>query len=410
MATLARWQRTIVDDAGNVLPGASVEVRLESTGALAPLFSDRAGTLGIGNPIAADGSGFAAFHVAGGAYQIVATSGAFTQTWRYVAMGTVAEYDVEQLPATVQPQGRLTLTAGVSIMTTDVASASVVRYTPAVGRFCPIWNVARGAFLSIDMGGELSQAMSDATKSPAAAVANKNYDMLTWLDGVTPRCTRSAAWAGGDPNTQRGTGAGTPEREFLNGLWVNKFDVTNGPPARTGTVVGTIRTNGDSPPGVDMKFGTLGAGGGMATLGVSNAFNQVLMRCFVRDSTPSWTYSSATPRKANNSDTNRIQFVSWAPDNVISVISRQYASIVGGVSPLAQAAGGWGLDTTAAYQRLDTIIPPGAMFTVFNASGLILPQEGFHFISLMESSDGSNNVTYIANNEQLQGIEAVFSA
>lgn len=90
---LARWQRTIVDDEGNVLPLAAVEVRNEATGNLAPLKSDRAGASGIANPGTADAEGFFSFHVTGGAYQIIATSGAFTQTWRYVAIGTAAETD-----------------------------------------------------------------------------------------------------------------------------------------------------------------------------------------------------------------------------------------------------------------------------------------------------------------------------
>lgn len=92
--TLARYQFTVTDDEGNVIPAASVEVRVEATGArLAVLYSDRNGTTPMGNPFAADGEGFAAFHVAGGAYRITATSGAFTRTFRYVAVGLAQESD-----------------------------------------------------------------------------------------------------------------------------------------------------------------------------------------------------------------------------------------------------------------------------------------------------------------------------
>lgn len=91
---LARWQRTITDDEGNVLPAAQITVRREATGTpLATLYSNRGGTTPIANPFAADSEGFAAFHVAGGAYQITATSGAFSRTWRYVAIGLAAESD-----------------------------------------------------------------------------------------------------------------------------------------------------------------------------------------------------------------------------------------------------------------------------------------------------------------------------
>jgi hypothetical protein len=94
---LARYQFTVVDDAGNVQDGASVTVRAETVGnPLASLFSDRAGVVATGNPVTADSEGYAAFHVAGGAYMITATKGSFTRTWRYVAIGTLAEQDSDE--------------------------------------------------------------------------------------------------------------------------------------------------------------------------------------------------------------------------------------------------------------------------------------------------------------------------
>lgn len=97
---LARWQRTIVDDAGNILPNAQVTVRRETAGTpLATLKSDRSGLVGMSNPFNADGQGFAAFHVTGGAYQITATLGPFSITWRYVAVGTASETDAGVIPA-----------------------------------------------------------------------------------------------------------------------------------------------------------------------------------------------------------------------------------------------------------------------------------------------------------------------
>ena len=92
--SLARWQATIVDDQGNVLPSASVTVRREVAGSpLATIYSDRDGTTSPGNPFTADTDGFAAFHVPGGAYRIDATSGAFSRTWRYVGIGLSSEQD-----------------------------------------------------------------------------------------------------------------------------------------------------------------------------------------------------------------------------------------------------------------------------------------------------------------------------
>ena len=91
---LARWQATIVDEAGNILNGASVEVRREDLGnSLANLFTDRAGVVPTGNPITADSEGFAFFHVVGGSYRITATKAGFSKEWRYVPIGLGAETD-----------------------------------------------------------------------------------------------------------------------------------------------------------------------------------------------------------------------------------------------------------------------------------------------------------------------------
>ncbi len=91
---LARYQFTVTDEAGNVIPSASVEVRREDSGSpIALLYSDRAGATPIGNPITADADGFAAFHVIGGAYRITATAGGFSRVWRYVGIGLAAESD-----------------------------------------------------------------------------------------------------------------------------------------------------------------------------------------------------------------------------------------------------------------------------------------------------------------------------
>lgn len=117
MADHARWQATIVDSAGNVVPAASVEVREEEPGAaLISLYSDREGLTPIGNPVTADSSGFIAFYAAGGNYRIDATLGAFTRTWRDVALGTAAEKDYDDLVATFMAQGKHTIWIPASAM------------------------------------------------------------------------------------------------------------------------------------------------------------------------------------------------------------------------------------------------------------------------------------------------------
>jgi hypothetical protein len=101
---MARWEETIVDEAGNILALPTIEVKREIAGQpIALLFSDRAGSIAIGNPFVGNADGSAAFHVAGGAYQVTISKGAFVKVLRYVRVGTAGEKDVDQvgIPAAV---------------------------------------------------------------------------------------------------------------------------------------------------------------------------------------------------------------------------------------------------------------------------------------------------------------------
>lgn len=97
--TMARYQFTVTDEAGNIVPNAHIEVRREQPGQpLAALKSNRAGTSALTNPFDADADGYAGFHVAGGAFQIRAylgPSGAptFERIYPYVPIGLAAETD-----------------------------------------------------------------------------------------------------------------------------------------------------------------------------------------------------------------------------------------------------------------------------------------------------------------------------
>lgn len=97
--SLAVYNRTARDGAGNVVPGAHVEVRSEIPGQpLVALYSDRAGTVGIGNPFDADANGDFTFYVVGGAYQVRVYTGASgspttEKILRHEAIGLNAESD-----------------------------------------------------------------------------------------------------------------------------------------------------------------------------------------------------------------------------------------------------------------------------------------------------------------------------
>jgi hypothetical protein len=105
MANLGRWQSFITDNSGAIISGATVTVRDESTGNLAVLYSDRAGTVLAGNPVYSDGNGYVYFHAASSAYRIQVTSGSYTADLRYVVIGVTAGegINVDQADAAANP-------------------------------------------------------------------------------------------------------------------------------------------------------------------------------------------------------------------------------------------------------------------------------------------------------------------
>lgn len=142
------------------------------------------------------------------------------------------------------PPGRLTLTSGAPIPTTDVTAATTVYYTPYIGDRIPV--PTAGGWVLVPFA-ELSQLATDTTKSPGAVVNNSNYDMFVWLDGTTLRCTRGPTWNAGavaGSDNARGTGAGSTDLVRLNGRLVNANAISNGPAAQRGLYVGTVRSNG----------------------------------------------------------------------------------------------------------------------------------------------------------------------
>jgi hypothetical protein len=126
--TLARYNLRATDASGNVIAGASVEVRLEVPGApLAALKSDRDGTVAESNPLTTDANGRAAFYVVGGFYKITVTSGAFSDEMRYVGIGLAQGSDDISTGLT---EREVTASGTVTVTNTD---ADIILINKTVG-------------------------------------------------------------------------------------------------------------------------------------------------------------------------------------------------------------------------------------------------------------------------------------
>jgi len=274
------------------------------------------------------------------------------------------------------PQGRLTLLSGTPVMTTSQISKGTVYYTPYAGQFAPLYDGTK--FVVTDLGGELSQATTDATKSPAAVVAAKNYDMFVWDDAGTKRCTRGPAWSS---DTARGTGAGTTELEMLTGIYVNKNAITNGPVARRGTYVGSIHVHTDAL--VWFQFGSLALNGGLGHIGVWNCYNRALVNMMVQDTNATWTYSSNVWRAANGQTSWAVYFISGLAEDSWKA---RHAGLAGSsASGYANRAVGYDSTTTpSGVSWLNQIFSSGiSTDSYFAATSL-----GWHFAQALEMASG----------------------
>ena len=297
----------------------------------------------------------------------------------------------------VAPQGRLTLTSGVSYLTTDVTGALTVFYTPAVGNQIPIFDGVSAFAMSTFA--ELSQTLADATKSPAAAVANSNYDLFVWSNAGVITLSRGPKWTS---DTARGAGAGTTELTLLNGFNVNANAIANGPAANLGTYVGTIRT--DATPACNMMFlPAAAAGGSINRLDVWNAFNRADVITVNRDSTLSWTYNSTVLRAKDNNANNSTKFIVGLAGDGFLALNRMRGFHSSGAGTFI----GWGLDST-------TVLAPGAAGTSWNSSGVGTGQTntcqygamaplGFHFVCPLESAESATST--FDNADTLAGLQ-----
>ncbi len=296
-----------------------------------------------------------------------------------IAVAT-ADGSVGAYKKAITPGGRLTLATATPVMTTDQAGQTTVYYTPYLHDIIELYDGS--GWLPYQFT-ELSQATTDASKSPAAVANNSNYDIFVWNDAGTLRATRGPAWTS---DTARGTGAGTTELEMVEGRMVNKIAITNGPAARRGVYVGTVRSNGSAQ--IDWKLGSAASGGGAAVIGVWNMYNRVKVVTNSQDTDDSWTYQSTTPRAMNNSLGNRVSMVIGLDED--GVEATQLTHVLSSATEGAAVA--IGLDSTSSVSSKSS--KAAAASSAFEAVSVRYagnPGIGFHYLQALEFCSGAVN-------------------
>lgn len=198
--------------------------------------------------------------------------------------------NVTTLPLSSQrlAQGRLTLTSGVPVTTSDVLAATTLYYTPYEGNVISIFNGTK----SVDY------TFAETSLSLAAATAGVNYDIFGYINaGVL--ALESVAWAS------------DTARAVAISRGVDGYLVKTSNPQRR--LLGTIRTTtaGQTEDSTAKRF-------------VNNLYNEVPRPISVYDSTASWSTSGAVDRIWNNNVANKAEFVRCVAETPVHFAGQAY--------------------------------------------------------------------------------------
>lgn len=307
------------------------------------------------------------------------------------------------IPTTTTPQGRLTLVTGVPVMVSDQTAKTIVYYAPYIGNIVPLYDGSR--FLSTTFT-QLTLTLNTSDNLSATV-----YDIFVYSVAGVVSIGTGPAWTS---TTARGTGAATTELQQTNGLWVNKNAIVlrnNGVASSSisisqATYVGTIYCTANGQTGVAYQPAAANNGTNNI-LGLYNAYNRLGVKAICRDNTNSWTYTSATLRAANASNSNRISFVDGLQQSHVRVTynSGMSVSTTGTVS----AGIAIGLDSTNT-QASGNVSGQMSLANTQTACTFYdgLPQLGFHFIQALETNNsGAGTSTFgnqAGNGQQYQGL------
>jgi hypothetical protein len=266
------------------------------------------------------------------------------------------------LPTGVNPNslcdGRLTLTTGVPVTTSNVTAATNVYFTPYKGEYISLYNGATWDVLTFT---ELAIAVPGTT--------NTIYDVFCYNNSGTPTL-ELAAWTN---DTTRSTAI-----VFQDGVYVKSGDATR-------RYLGSFRTTGVSGQTEDSTSNRF----------LWNYYNRVHRAMRAVDATASWTYSVNAYRQARASTANQLNFIVGVAEDMVSAFVMAMAS--NSTTAFNSVLVGIGLDSTSANSAQTLIIGQ-----CNSATGNAFPQAmyedivpaGRHFLAWLERGAGANVQTW----------------
>ena len=258
----------------------------------------------------------------------------------------------------IEPGGRLTLTTGVPVTTSDVTSSTSVFYTPYKGNLIPLWTGSAWA----------ATAFTEVTLALGTLTSGKPYDVFGFLNSGSLN-TELLAWTNG---TTRATAI-----TLQDGAYCKSGDHTR-------LYLGTFYTISTTA--------TADAGTGSSKVGgkrfLWNMYNRVLRSSLMSDTGADWVYATATWRVENGSTapTGCNELVVGLSIDCANVDYRQTVALLG--INTNRASAGVGIDSSTSPSGVQqgafssnsggySIAPVAGSF-----AGLLAP--GYHFVAALE--------------------------
>jgi hypothetical protein len=231
-----------------------------------------------------------------------------------------------------------TLSIGAGPAWSQAATITVTIATPAVVSWTA-HGLVEGDPVVFTTSGALPTGITAGTvyfvgRSPGANSFNISTTVANAAAGtfVATSGSQSGTHTATNGTRQRGTGAGTTELQLKNGIWTNKNSITlkngagagtSGIAANTATFLGSAYMTANGQTG-QVVYPATASGGSNNILALSNAYNTVPIRSFLRDS-GSWTVTSATSQSLNQSTANRFTFLDCLGNAYTTASGRLYA-------------------------------------------------------------------------------------
>lgn len=325
---------------------------------------------------------------------LAGTDGSTTGTAAFLNVGTAAHNVVQldasaKLPAVdgsaltnlpgvatagIQCGFRLSLQTATPVPTSDITAATTIYMTPYMGNkislyFGGQWVVYSTAEISIALG---------------TLVIGTLYDVFCYSNAGTPTLELGPAWT----NSGAGTSSRSTALMFQDGVYVKNGDATR-------RYMGTFLTDTTTTT-KDTK----------ASRYLWNMYNRVNRFFFRGETTPSWTWSTSSYQRANNSAANTLEIITGlAEDSPHLTVRSEVATSTGTVHELRNSIGLNSTTAPAGYLETSKINVSNVQGrTTFGSTSSFPPALGYNIYEWLEFGGGADVQTWYSDTSGISGV------